>query len=148
MIENQDILELIELFHQHTVKFILVGGYAVIHYTEPRYTKDIDFFVEPSSDNADAIISALSEFGVPAESLKKELFAMEGNFFKLGAPPWRVDLITSLKGVAFQELYDSSSTITLAGQEVKLVSKNNLIKIKKIAGRPQDLLDVEKLEKS
>ena len=116
MIENNDINDFIALFNINKVRYLLVGGYAVILYSEPRYTKDIDFFIEP------------------------------WNFFKLGRPPWRIDLITSLAGVDFSEIYKNSEETTLGRNNVRVVSKSDLIKIKTLAGRPQDLLDLEKLK--
>lgn len=147
MIDNNDILEFIDLLNSHKVNYLLVGGYAVIHYSEPRYTKDIDFFIEPTKENAQKILSVLVEFGLPKDQLKLDIFMNEGNFFKLGRPPWRIDLITSLKGVNFDELIKNSISIEIKQRSVPMVSKDDLVKIKKLAGRPQDLLDVEKLSK-
>ncbi len=147
MIDNQDIIDFVKLLNEKGVRYLLVGGYAVIHYAEPRYTKDIDFFVEPSLDNAHKILSVLVEFGLPESAVKLELFTTEGNFFKLGRPPWRIDLITSLEGVDFESLLLNSTTTRIHDQEVKIVSREDLITIKTIAGRPQDLLDIESLKK-
>jgi predicted nucleotidyltransferase len=147
VIDNQDIIDFVKLLNEKGVRYLLVGGYAVIHYAEPRYTKDIDFFVEPSLDNAHKILSVLVEFGLPESAVKLELFTTEGNFFKLGRPPWRIDLITSLEGVDFESLLLNSTTTRIHDQEVKIVSREDLITIKTIAGRPQDLLDIESLKK-
>ncbi len=97
MFANTDVRELVQCLLKHQVRFLLVGGYAVIYYTEPRYTKDIDLLVKAAPENARRIIVALKEFGVPLNTVSEELFAHEGNFFKIGKPPWRVDLITSLE---------------------------------------------------
>jgi len=148
MIDNRDVLELIELLNSHKVKYMLIGGYAVMHYTEPRYTKDIDFYTEATNENAKNIVNALSKFGVPKNQLREELFATSENFFKLGKPPWRVDFITSLKGIDFNEIYSKTSEISFGGLIIKIISKNDLIKVKELAGRTQDLLDVEKLKKA
>lgn len=148
MIDNQDILELIQILNSKEVKYMLVGGYAVMHYAEPRYTKDVDFFVKASAKNADKMIQALVEFGVPEDQLDKNLFANPGNFFKLGNPPWRVDFITSLEGVDFDSIYKNIQHIKLKDNKLPIISKTDLIKVKQEAGRPQDLVDVKLLEDS
>lgn len=145
MIDNEDVLEFIELFNRYEVRYLLVGGYAVIHYAEPRYTKDIDFFIEPTHSNADKIIKVLIEFGLPEEQLDRTLFMSEGNFFKLGRPPWRIDLITSIAGVSFDSLYQNACVVLMNNHSVPVISRDDLITVKSIAGRPQDLLDIEKL---
>ncbi len=113
MFENKDIIDLINIFNRRGVEFILIGGYAIIYYTEPRYTKDIDFLVKADATNARAIIDSLVEFGIPEEYLKLERFAEKEQFFKFGKPPWRIDLITSVYGAEFDELYKRSQKIDL-----------------------------------
>ena len=147
MFNHPDIVELIETLNKHGVKFILIGGYAVIHYAEPRYTKDIDFLVGADADNAKSLVAALSEFGIPKDQIRQELFEEEGNFFKFGHPPWRIDLITSVKGASFDEIYDRSQVQEVGEIELRIIAKEDLIKLKELAGRPQDLLDVEILKK-
>ncbi|MCB0323133.1 MAG: hypothetical protein KDD69_06145 [Bdellovibrionales bacterium] len=93
-------------------------------------------------------MAALSEFGLPGEQLHEELFAVEGNFFKVGRPPWRVDLMTSLRGVSFAQMYPNRIQIMMGPHPLSLVSKPDLIRIKELAGRPQDLLDVERLQRT
>jgi predicted nucleotidyltransferase len=148
MIDNEDIEELVGFLNSVGVKYVLIGGYAVMHYAEPRYTKDIDFFVKASQENAEKIIKALVQFGIPENQLDSTLFSSEGNFFKFGRPPWRVDFMTSLKGVSFEEIYLNAKEIEFAGQQLPIISKSDLIVVKREAGRPQDLLDVEALENS
>lgn len=148
MFANNDVREFVECLLKHQVRFVLIGGYAVIYYTEPRYTKDIDFLVEASSENALRIMAALHEFGVPSDQLSKELFEHKGNFFKIGKPPWRVDLITSIEGLDFKTIYNRSLTIEVEGLKLKIASRNDLIASKMKASRPQDLLDIAALKKS
>ncbi len=145
MFANNDVRELVECFIKHQVKFVLIGGYAVVYYTEPRFTKDIDFLVEATSKNSKNIRNALEEFGVPMEQVSTDTFEKEGNFFKVGKPPWRVDLITSVKGISFSSVYSNSIDIDIGGISIKIVSLEDLMLIKKEAGRPQDLLDLAKL---
>ncbi|MEZ4754971.1 MAG: DUF6036 family nucleotidyltransferase [Bdellovibrionota bacterium] len=147
MFNHPDIIELIETLNTHSVKFILIGGYAVIHYAEPRYTKDIDFLVGADANNAKQIVTALSEFGIPKDQIRQGLFEEEGNFFKFGQPPWRIDLITSVSGASFNEIYDRSQIQKVGEIELRIIAKTDLIKLKELAGRPQDLLDLEMLKK-
>ncbi len=147
MFQNQDIRDFVELLGKHKVRFVLIGGYAVIHYTQPRYTKDIDFLIEASESSAEQVVSALEEFGVPRAQINKNIFTEEGNFFKIGKPPWRIDLITSVKGISFADILRDSITEVFDGIPIKIVSKNHLILLKEHAGRPVDLIDLEALKR-
>lgn len=145
MVDNPDIKELLDLFDKCKVQFVLIGGYAVMHYTEPRYTKDIDLLVSSKSPNAQAIVQALKEFGVPESELKLELFSSEGNFYKIGRPPWRVDIMTSAEPLSFEQIWQDSTEIEFGERKIRIVSRQHLIALKEYAARPQDLLDLEKL---
>ncbi len=89
---NSDFEELLSLFNANDVKYLVVGGYAVMLYTEPRYTKDLDIWIEPSEDNAARVFRALSKFGAPLSGLTPSDFAHEGCFYQVGIPPVRVDI--------------------------------------------------------
>ena len=148
MFANNDVREFVECLLKHNVRFVLIGGYAVIYYTEPRYTKDIDFLVDASAENALRIIAALQEFGVPSDQLPKELFEHKGNFFKIGKPPWRIDLITSIEGLNFKDIYNRSLSIEVDGLKLQIASRKDLIASKTKANRPQDLMDIAALKRS
>ena len=148
MFDHPDIKDLILLLQKHKVKFVLIGGHAVMCYAHPRYTKDIDFLVSIDKQSAEGCIEALVEFGIPSKKLNRKLFFEEGNFFKVGQEPWRVDLITSVAGLAFSDIYQRSVIMFLSGLEINVISKEDLITLKTLAARPQDLLDVEALKKA
>lgn len=146
MIDHPDIIDFINLLSKHEVEFILIGGYAVIFYTEPRYTKDVDFLIHSSKKNAKKIIDALEEFGVSKNQLKTEMFSEQGRFFKLGRPPWRIDLISSVEGLNFKDALSDAIEKKFEKFSLKIISQKHLIKLKEIAGRDQDLLDLKALK--
>jgi predicted nucleotidyltransferase len=143
---NSDLKELLDCLNQHKVKYIIVGGYAVMKYTEPRYTKDVDLLIEATKLNSKKVVAALMEFGAPVDNLSPEEFAKEGTMYFMGLAPNRVDILTRVKGVKFLQAYKNSEPGNLFGVKVKFISKEDLIKTKKAAGRPQDLLDLHKLK--
>lgn len=148
MFDHPDIKDLIHLLQKHQVKFVLIGGHAVMCYAHPRYTKDIDFLVSIDEQSAKGCIDALIEFGIPSDQINKRLFFEEGNFFKVGQEPWRIDLITSVTGLAFADIYQRSVVMVLSNLNIHVISKDDLITLKTLAARPQDLLDVEALKKA
>ena len=115
-------------------------------YTEPRYTKDIDLLIEATKSNSKKVVAALLEFGAPVDNLSQDAFAKEGTIYFMGIAPNRVDILTRVKGVKFLQAYKSSEPGKLFGAKVKFISKEDLIKTKKAAGRPQDLLDLHNLK--
>jgi Nucleotidyl transferase of unknown function (DUF2204) len=146
---NSDFKDLLSSLNLFQVKYLLVGGYAVIQYTEPRYTKDIDLWIEASSQNAEKIFNALNHFGAPLQQLEitKEDFEKEDYFVQLGREPSRVDILMSLKGVSFAEAWEEKQEVQIEEVQVNVISLAHLKTIKKIAARPQDLVDLAALEK-
>lgn len=147
MLASPDFRELLSLFKKYSVRYLIVGGYAVMRYTEPRFTKDLDVFIAVDEGNPEAVYTALAEFGAPLNNLSPRDFAQEGYFYQMGSPPLRVDVLMSIPGVAFAEAWDSRETLTVAGTEMHFISKSDLIRAKRAAGRPQDLLDLDNLER-
>lgn len=143
---NSDFKDLLRLFNARSVRYLIVGGYAVMKYTEPRYTKDLDIWIECSSVNALAVFEALREFGAPLRDIRHEDFAVEGVIYQMGRPPVRVDVLTSLEGVRFDEAWSSRVVSDLGGVAAQIISREDLITNKRAVGRPQDLLDVALLE--
>jgi hypothetical protein len=125
---------------------LIIGGYAVIKYTEPRYTKDIDLWIRANSENAKAVYKALSEFGAPLEELSAEDFAHEGFFYQMGVAPVRVDILMSITALDFGEAWSHRVEVDFEGIPTFFISRKDLIISKKATGRPQDLIDVELLE--
>ena len=145
---NSDFSDLLRLLAEHQVKFLVVGGYAVSRYTEPRYTKDLDLWIEPTAENAERCFRALAAFGAPLVGLGPLDFTQQGYIYQMGVPPTRVDVLMSLQSLSFAEAYDRRVAIELDGLTIPILSKADLIASKLAAGRPQDLLDVESLRDS
>lgn len=142
---QKDLREFIGLLNSTRTKYLLVGGHAVAHHGFPRFTGDIDFFVGCSVENLASLGKVLSDFGF--SSLGVEIpSAKAGMVFQLGRPPNRIDLLTSIDGVAFDEAWNSREAATIDGLEVYLISKRHLIQNKRASGRPKDLEDVRQLE--
>lgn len=141
----QDYLELLQLLNDNKVRYLLIGGYAVIRYTEPRYTKDLDIWVEPSVLNAKRLIKALSAFGAPIDNLTVAELAKPGLIYVFGVPPMRVDIINRAPGGVFTRAWKSRQRVKLGKITVNFVSKYELIKLKTAAARPQDKADLAKL---
>ena len=148
MLTSPDFKELLNLFKKHNVKYLVVGGYAVMRYTEPRFTKDLDLFISVEIKNATAVYNALKEFGAPLSGLTVKDFSQEGYFYQMGRPPMRVDIMMSIPGVKFDDAWSRHERLTIDGIEMNFISKEDLIASKKASGRSQDLIDVENLEKA
>lgn len=148
MLTSPDLKELLNLFKKHNVKYLVVGGYAVMRYTEPRFTKDLDLFISVEIKNATAVYNALKEFGAPLSGLTVKDFSQEGYFYQMGRPPMRVDIMMSIPGVKFDDAWSQHERLPIDGIEMNFISKKDLIASKKASGRSQDLIDVENLEKA
>lgn len=143
---NSDFKELLNLLGETQVKYLIVGGYAVILHSEPRYTKDLDIWVEASAQNAPLIFGALRAFGAPLSGLTTEDFEAEGYFYQMGSPPVRVDVLLSIPGLSFGAAWKNRVVADFDGVSANVLSKADLILAKRASGRPQDLIDVESLE--
>lgn len=144
---HPDQLELISVFNARGIKFLLVGGHAYSAYAATRATKDINLWLSTTPENAAAVYAALAEYGAPLRDhgVKPSDFAEEGCFYQLGLPPARIDLLTEMAGINFDEAYARCLKTTLAGLPVGVISLDDLIHAKTVAGRPRDLLDVQDL---
>jgi len=127
---------------------MVIGGYAVIRYTEPRYTKDLDILIDPTPDNAAKVYNALKIFGAPLATLKESDLTVDGNFFQIGVPPNRVDIIVKVPGIEFAEAFLRCEFITIGSLPIPVISRDDLIQAKLASGRPQDLVDASALTKS
>ena len=139
---EKDFEELLKLFNKNKVRYCIVGAYAVAFYAEPRYTKDMDIFVEPDKDNAHRIIKSLEEFGFKSLGLEEIDFIQKGKIIQLGFEPVRIDLITSIKGCNFKDAWKNRTIGFYGDQKVIFIGLNELIKNKKKTGRKQDGVDV------
>ncbi len=148
MLTNSEFKELLNLFEKHKVRYLIVGGYAVMKYSEPRYTKDIDVWIATDNENANLIFIALKEFGAPLANLEPDDFTKKGYFYQMGRPPLRVDIMMSIPGVEFERAWMNRAIVNLDGLEISFISKADLIAAKTASGRPQDKIDVEKLKET
>ena len=143
-----DFNELLKAFNDYQVKYLVIGGHAVMKYSEPRYTKDLDIWVEADTENAAAVFAALRAFGAPLVGITEDDFAHEGYFYQIGVAPLRIDILMSIKGVEFDQAWANRVESDIGGARAFFISKSDLIKSKRAAGRPQDLIDAELLEQS
>ena len=140
--------DLLAAFAKHEVRFLVVGGYAVMLYTEPRWTKDLDLWVDTAGDNAERVFAALCEFGAPLTGCTAEDFRKEGMVFQMGSPPLRVDILMSLSGVSFDDAWSNRQEAELFGATVGFIGRGDLVRNKRAVGRHIDLHDAEALEES
>lgn len=143
---NSDFKELLQCFNDNAAEYLIVGGYAVIEYAEPRYTKDLDVWVRAESSNAERVFRALAQFRAPLAGMSPADFSEEGFVFQIGIAPVRVDILMSIDGVAFAEAWPNRVAIDFDGVPAWVISRPDLIRAKRAAGRPQDVLDAENLE--
>ena len=148
MLNSPDFKELLSILEKHRARYLVVGGYAVMKYTEPRFTKDVDLWISTDEENAKAVFAALKEFGAPLKNLTARDFTQKEYFYSMGNPPMRIDIMMSIPGVEFEGAWKRREKALVGGVVVPFISKADLIKAKKAGGRPQDLLDTEKLKNS
>ena len=142
---SRDFKEFIASLNASNVRYLVVGGYAVALHGYPRYTKDLDVWIEPKIQNANNVLSALTAFGFVSLDITADDFLEEGNIIQLGYPPNRIDLITSLKGLMFENCYPERVQVEIQGVLIDFIDIENLKTNKKATGRPQDLADLENL---
>ncbi len=147
MFVNSDFSDLLRLFNDNTVRYLVIGGYAVIQYGEPRFTKDLDLWISTDSINAAAVYKALKSFGAPLAGLTEKDFAEEGYFFQIGVAPIRVDILMGIPGGDFERAWGNRNKVDFDGLVVPFISKSDLIALKKASGRAQDLIDADLLSR-
>ena len=140
-----DFKEFLRLLNAHKVEYLLIGGYAVGYYGNPRATADMDIWIAMKPDNAEKIVAALKEFGFNLPELSPELFLQEWQIIRLGVPPIRIEIATTISGVNFDECYEERVIDKLDDVKVNLISLKHLKTNKKAAGRHKDLSDIENL---
>ncbi len=142
---QKDIREFIELLHSQKVECLLVGGYALAFHGAPRFTEDIDFLVLVSPENADRLERVLLAFGFGDVGIQREDFLKRDQVIQLGRAPNRIDLLTGLSGVSWEEAWQSRESLDLGEVQVSVIGREVLIKNKRASGRPQDLADATRL---
>jgi hypothetical protein len=148
MLTSPDFKELLSILERHKVRYLVVGGYAVMKYTEPRFTKDLDLWIATDPGNAEAVFAALREFGAPLKDLTPADFTQEGYFYQMGNPPFRLDIMMSLPGVTFETAWADREETRVEGLVIPFISKADLIKTKEASARDQDLIDVKRLRRA
>jgi len=144
---GKDLRDLLVLLEQHDVRFLVVGGFAVAAHGLPRYTKDLDLWVECSEVNAIRLVAALEMFGFASVGLTVADFTTPDMVIQLGYEPNRVDFLTGISGVAFEDAYPNRMTSSFDGLAIPIIDKASLIANKRASGRAQDLADVENLDR-
>ena len=142
---DKDFNEFVELFVANGVRFLIVGGYALAAHGYPRATDDFDAWVWANSENAEKIIECLAEFGFGSLNLTTDDFTTLDRVVQLGYPPYRIDIITSISGVEFENAWANRWVIDVDGMQVPFIGRDDLLTNKRATGRPKDLLDVEYL---
>ncbi len=144
---NEDYREMIECLQREGVDFMLVGGYAVALHGWPRMTFDIDFWILPNPRNASAVMRALRAFGAPLMDLREEDFHSPGVVFQIGTEPRRIDILSAVSGVTYEDAVSRAVTMAVDGLSLKVISLDDLIANKRASGRPKDIVDALTLEK-
>ena len=140
-----DFKEFLKLLNSHKVEYLLIGGYAVGYHGYPRATADMDIWIAMNPPNSQRIVIALKEFGFDLPELSPELFLKEWQIIRMGVPPIRIEIVTTVSGVNFNECYAERVMDTLDGVEVNMISLKHLKLNKKAYGRHRDLADLENL---
>lgn len=144
---NEHFIEFIDLLNKKQVKYVLVGGWAVIFEGYSRTTGDMDLFIQNSVENADKMLDCIKDFLGSTIGFIKEDFLKENNVLMIGRVPFRIDILTSISGVTFDEVYGSSRIFTDDGIDIRCIHINELIRNKRASGRLRDLADADMLEK-
>jgi hypothetical protein len=143
---NRDFAEMLRALAAESVEFLVVGAYAVAAHGIPRATGDIDLWVRPTADNAARLWRALERFGAPRSRLSPDSFTQPDVVYQIGLPPNRIDLLTTIDGVGFDEAWAEKVPCVVSGISFDMLSLRHLVQNKRATGRPQDLADVARLE--
>jgi phage replication-related protein YjqB (UPF0714/DUF867 family) len=143
---NSDFRDFIELLEKHKVSYLVEGGFAVGFHGYPRFTGDLHIWLLPDQENAKRILSAVREFGFNFTNLTEQDFSVPGNVIQIGNPPLRIDLLTEIDGVEFEEAFSQRREAIINGQKTNFIGYNDLIKNKRATGRLKDLGDIENLK--
>lgn len=142
-----DFADLLAAFADAEVKYLVIGGYAVGLHDRPRTTKDLDLFLEPTNENLQRAARALGEFGAPRSVVDDLVGAAPDEIVWWGNPPLRIDFLQAVPGLDFASAFQRRSEVEVNGIRIHVVGLTDLIEAKRAAGRPQDLVDAERLEK-
>lgn len=143
---NPDFRDMLSALSGEDAEYLLVGAYALAVHGLPRATGDMDIWIRPSAENAARVLRAIDRFGAPRRDLAEEDLVLPGTVFQIGVAPRRIDLMTAIDGVAFEEAWGRRVVHAVAGLSVPVLAREDLIRNKRTVGRPQDLADAARLE--
>ena len=142
---EKDYEEFLELLNKHNVRYCVIGAFALAFHARPRYTKDMDILIETTTDNAKRLLMALDEFGFGSLNLAVKDFSTQGNIIQLGYEPVRIDIITSIEGLDFTDIWKSRIQGPYGKQTINFIDRQNLIRSKRLSNRAQDKVDLKLL---
>lgn len=143
---NRDFVEMLSALSEAGVEFLIVGAHALAAHGIPRATGDLDIWVRPSPENADRVLAALSTFGSPLFELTRDDLTSPETVFQIGLPPARIDFLTTISGVAFEEAWQRRIHVKIGDLNVPVIGREDFIANKRAVGRTRDLADVEMLD--
>jgi len=143
---NPDFREMLAALSAAGADFMVIGAHAMAAYARPRATGDIDLWVRASPENAERVWAALVEFGAPLGALTKDDLATPDLVYQIGVAPSRIDILTAIEGVSFDDAWPRRNEIDVMGVAVPVIGRTDLIQNKRALGRPKDLADLEELE--
>ena len=142
----EDFKDFIKFLNEHKVRYLLVGGWAVGIYGNPRATKDAEFLIAIDDDNINNLLKVLKKFGTP--KVEKSVFQIKGNVFRMGRSPIQIDILNEASGIIFKDCYKRKNIIKTDEIDICVISKEDLIKNKRASGRHRDLADIESFAES
>ena len=143
---SRDYEYLFRVLNAHRIKYLVVGAHAVIYYTKPRFTKDIDIWIPPELNDPKKVYDALKNYGAPLKGISPKDFADRELIYQIGIAPVRVDIMMGIEGVSAMNAWQKRKKDRYGRTSISILSKEDLIKAKRKAGRPDDLLDLKRLE--
>lgn len=143
----KDFKELLKLLNENGVRYLLIGGYAVVLHGYVRNTNDLDITISDHPDNARRVVKALTEFGFGGDALDMGLFIQKDSLVRMGVEPVRIEILNYLEGVSFDDAYERREKVTVEDIEIDVIGLDDLLANKKAVGRLRDLADIEELKK-
>src|SRR4030067_2794689 len=148
MLTNSDFKEVLNLFKKHKIRYLFVGAYSVMKYSEPRFTRDLDLWIATDSEKANSVYVALKDFGAPLANLTPDDFTHQDYFSQMGISPLRVDIMMSIPGVEFEEAWKNREVVELDNLKIPFIARFDLIRAKEASGRVQDKIDIDRLKEA
>lgn len=145
---NRDFVEMLSALGAARADFMIVGAHALAAHGVPRATGDLDIWVRPEAANASRVLDALRAFGAPLFDLTAEDLAASDTVFQIGLPPSRIDILTGISGVSFDEAWPNRMNVVLDGQDIPVIGREDFVRNKRSAGRPKDLADIALLDEA